>query len=183
MHKMIRFFARFLVLATVGLMSGCGGTSVPAVGSNAPDFTLMNQDGKSVSLKDYRGQWVVLYFYPADFGIRGTAGTRTFKRDQAKFNDLHTAIIGVSGDNVTNHKAFAEKEQLPFTLLADPKGNPVSRKYGNVESTHVVFKIFVYNTYVIDPSGKVVRVFHDLASSKDPSNVVLSALKELQHQS
>ena len=182
MHNVSRFFAGTLILAIVCLLGGCG-TAAPIVGANAPDFTLMNQDSKSVSLKDYRGQWVVLYFYPADFGTRGTAGTRTFKRDQSQFNELHTAIIGVSGDDVSRHKAFIEKEQLPFTLLADPKGNPVSKRYGNVESTHVVFKMFVYNTYIIDPSGKVARVFHDLASSKDPSTVVLNAVKELQRQS
>ena len=121
MHNVSRFFAGTLILAIVCLLGGCG-TAAPIVGANAPDFTLMNQDSKSVSLKDYRGQWVVLYFYPADFGTRGTAGTRTFKRDQSQFNELHTAIIGVSGDDVSRHKAFIEKEQLPFTLLADPKG-------------------------------------------------------------
>lgn len=153
--------------------------TVPAAGVAAPDFTLTSQDGKPVSLKDYRGQWVVLYFYPNDAGERGRDGVHSFRRDLQKYQDMHTAVLGISHDYVSSHKTFADKEQVQFPLLSDV-GLKIEKQYGAIRSTHLIFKYAIYSTFIIDPNGKVARAFPDF-DPLDPSGEVLDALNTLQH--
>src|SRR6266850_900934 len=89
----------------------------PEVGKPAPDFTLKSNEGKTVSLKNYRGKWVVLYFYPKDFTSGCTIEAQNFKRDQKAYDKAHAVILGVSVDNAESHKSFCEKEGLSFKLL------------------------------------------------------------------
>ena len=103
--------------------------SVPSVGSMAPDFTLTSQEGKPVNLKDYRGSWVVLYFYPKDFTNGCTVEAHNFQRDQEKYKENNTVVLGVSVDSTDSHKQFCTKEGLNFKLLADTD-HKVSSKYG-----------------------------------------------------
>jgi peroxiredoxin Q/BCP len=151
--------------------------AAPAAGSTAPDFTLRSQEGNSVSLKDYRGKWVVLYFYPKDQTPGCTREAHNFQADQSKYNQRQAAILGVSVDSVDSHKKFCTKEGLNFKLLADTDGN-VSREYGSLTNLGVA-KFAARHTFLIDPDGKVARAY----TSVDPgrhSEEVLAALDQLQ---
>src|SRR6476469_3255193 len=90
----------------------------PAVGKAAPDFSLASGDGSQVSLKDYKGKWVVLYFYPKDFTGGCTIEAHNFQRDLAKYEQAHAVILGVSVDTAESHKSFCAKEGLSFKLLS-----------------------------------------------------------------
>src|SRR5215510_10776111 len=103
----------------------------PEVGKPAPEFTLKSNEGKTVSLKDYKGKWVVLYFYPKDFTSGCTIEAKNFQRDIAKYEAAKAVVLGVSIDNAESHKSFCEKEGLSFKLLADTEVK-VSEAYGSV---------------------------------------------------
>jgi len=154
-----------------------GSRSVPAPDSPAPDFTLPSQEGTSVNLKDYRGKWVVLYFYPKDQTPGCTREAHNFQIDQAKYNERQTVVLGVSVDSVASHKKFCAKEGLNFKLLADQDGK-VSAAYGSLTNLGVA-KFAARHTFIIDPSGKVAKTY----TSVDPgghSQEVLAALDQLQ---
>ena len=129
----------------------------PTVGSPAPDFSLTTSEGKPASLKDYRGKWVVLYFYPKDFTSGCTLEARNFQQDLAKYEKLNAVILGVSVDTVESHKEFCAKEDLSFKLLSDAD-TAVSSKYGSVMEYNGA-KLSARNTFVIDPEGKIAKVF------------------------
>ncbi len=92
----------------------------PAEGTKAPGFTLKSQEGKEVSLKDFKGKWVVLYFYPKDMTPGCTIEAHNFQRDQPEFDKKNAVIVGVSLDTVDSHVQFCTKENLTFKLLSDP---------------------------------------------------------------
>jgi len=150
--------------------------SPPAVGTTAPDFTLSSQEGNQVSLKDFRGKWVVLYFYPKDFTSGCTIEAHNFQRDQAEYVKRGIVILGVSVDSVDSHKQFCTKEGLNFKLLADTD-KKVSEAYGSL----MVIKIAARHTFIIDPAGKIAQVYTSVDPNKH-SEEVLTALDELQKQ-
>ena len=153
--------------------------SPPAVGSLAPEFTLTSQEGAPVSLKDYRGKWVVLYFYPRDFTSGCTVEAHNFQRDLAQYQQKGVTILGVSVDSADSHKQFCNKEGLNFKLLADTD-HKVSDAYGSLTNMGVV-KFAARHTFIISPDGKVAKVYTDVSPSKH-SEEVLAALTELQGQ-
>jgi thioredoxin-dependent peroxiredoxin len=177
---MVKILLVMLALAIVGLLvarSFSRSSAVPAVGSAAPEFTLPSQEGTSVSLKDYRGKWVVLYFYPKDQTAGCTREAHNFQADQSKFDQLNSVVVGVSVDSIDSHKQFCTKEGLNFKLLADLGGN-VSNTYGSL--TNLVFaKISSRHTFLIDPSGKIAKVFTTV-NPFHHSNEVLAALEQLK---
>src|SRR6202790_4327385 len=120
-----------VVLLIPRLFSGAR-AAAPGAGSAAPDFTLPSQESASVSLKDYRGSWVVLYFYPKDQTPGCTREAHNFQVDQAKYVAWHAVVLGVSVDSVDSHKKFCAKEGLNFKLLADSDGK-VSAQYGSIK--------------------------------------------------
>jgi peroxiredoxin Q/BCP len=150
---------------------------MPSVGSNAPDFTLKTNEGKSASLKDFRGKWVVLYFYPKDFTSGCTMEARNFQRDLSKYQNLQAVILGVSVDTAESHKEFCAKEGLNFTLLSDPDAT-VSTQYGSVQD-YKGMKLSARNTFLIDPAGKIVKQFIGVKPDVH-SEEVLAALATLQ---
>ena len=153
------------------------GADVPAEGSKAPDFTLQSQEGKTVSLKDFHGQWVVLYFYPKDMTKGCTIEAHNFQRDQDQYAKRNTVVLGVSVDSVDSHKQFCTKEGLNFKLLADPDHKVVS-EYGSLMNLGIT-QIASRHTFLIDLQGKIVRSYMTV----DPnghSQEVLAALDELQ---
>jgi peroxiredoxin Q/BCP len=158
------------------VVSGAEGEQ-PAVGTAAPDVTLTSNEGKQVSLKDYRGKWVVLYFYPKDFTSGCTLEAHNFQRDLAKYEKMNAVILGVSVDTAESHKDFCTKEGLSFKLLSDPDGK-VSNTYGSVMEYQGA-KYSARNTFIIDPKGKIARVFVKVKPATH-SDEVLQALAELQ---
>src|SRR3981189_3889151 len=106
-------------LGTLGSMPAAEPQKQPGAGSPAPDFSLTTADGSQVSLKDYKGKWVVLYFYPKDFTSGCTMEARNFQRDLAQFELKNAVILGVSGQDEHSHENFCAKEGLHFKLLAD----------------------------------------------------------------
>ena len=158
------------------LLSGSR-AATPSPGSTAPGFTLPSQEGASVSLQDYRGSWVVLYFYPKDQTPGCTREAHNFQIDQAKYAERHAVVLGVSVDSVDSHKKFCTKEGLTFRLLADP-AHKVVDEYGSLGHFGPM-TIANRNTFLIDPKGKIVKEW----TKVDPqvhSEEVLAALAELK---
>jgi peroxiredoxin Q/BCP len=176
------------VMAIATALAVCGGLSamaamariadpMPEVGSAAPEFTLKSNEGKSVSLKDYRGKWVVLYFYPKDFTSGCTIQAKNFQRDIALYEKAGAVILGVSVDTAESHESFCAKEGLTFKLLSDTEAK-TSNAYGSVMEYNGN-KLSARNTFLIDPQGKVARVYPKVNVQKH-SEEVLAALAELQ---
>ncbi len=153
------------------------GDKAPAVGTVAPDFTLNSQEGKPVSLHDFKGKWVVLYFYPKDMTTGCTIEAHNFQRDLGKYDAKNAVILGVSVQNVKSHQQFCTKESLTFKLLADTN-KEVSGKYDSVINLGVA-KIAARHTFLIDPNGVVRKEWTDVDVKKH-SDEVLAALEEFQ---
>jgi len=172
-------FATLLICLSMLIASAIAtaDSSLPEVGKPAPDFTLKNDEGKEVNLKDYRGKWVVLYFYPKDFTSGCTVEARNFQRDLAQYEKAGAVILGVSVDTEESHKNFCAKEGLNFKLLADTKVD-VSNAYGSVMEYNGN-KLSARNTFIINPEGNVAKVFPGVKVAKH-SEEVLAALAELQ---
>ena len=149
----------------------------PAVGSAAPGFSLTTNEGNKADLKDFRGKWVVLYFYPKDFTSGCTLEARNFQTDLAKYEAAKAVILGVSVDTAESHKSFCAKEGLAFKLLSDTDA-AVSEAYGSVME-YKGAKLSARNTFIIDPNGKIAKVFLKV-SPAGHSAEVLAALAELQ---
>jgi thioredoxin-dependent peroxiredoxin len=167
--------AIFAVAFGVGSLRA--GDKAPAVGTPAPDFTLNSQEGKPVSLHDFKGKWVVLYFYPKDFTSGCTVEAHNFQRDLAQYEQKNAVIVGVSMQDEDSHQKFCTKEGLSFKLLADTKSE-VSTQYDSVMNMGVA-KLSSRHTFLIDPQGKVEKVWLDVKPDKH-SEEVLAALTELQ---
>jgi len=149
----------------------------PSVGSMAPEFTLTSQEGTPVNLKDYRGKWVVLYFYPKDFTSGCTIEAHNFQRDLSQYEQKNAVILGVSVDTADSHKQFCAKEGLNFKLLADTD-DKVSTAYDSV-MTYNGMKLAARHTFIINPEGKVVKVYTEVKPNEHSAEV-LAALTELQ---
>ena len=169
-----------IVVLGVGYRVARAGDKTPAVGTAAPDFTLNSQENKAVSLHDYKGKWVVLYFYPKDFTSGCTVEAHNFQRDQAQYDAKNAVIIGVSMQDADSHQKFCTKEGLSFKLLADTDSH-VSTTYDSVMNFGVT-KLSARHTFLIDPSGVVQKVYTDVKPEKH-SEEVLAALSELQKDS
>jgi len=152
-------------------------SEVPAAGADAPSFKLVTNEGKEASLADFKGQWVVLYFYPKDFTSGCTLQARNFQRDLAKYDKAGAVILGVSIDTAESHKSFCAKEGLTFKLLSDTDAK-VSEQYGSIMEYNGS-KYSARNTFIIDPKGKIAKVFMKVGPAGH-SHEVLAALAELQ---
>lgn len=168
-----------LVLATVAgvIVLTALAAPVPEVGTMAPAFTLPSQDGNPVSLADYKGKWVVLYFYPKDMTTGCTIEAHNFEKDQPEFSKRNAVVLGVSVDSVDSHKQFCTKEGLNFKLLADTE-HKVATAYGSLNNLGVV-KFASRHTFIIDPTGKIVRSYTTVDPNKH-SKEVIAALDELK---
>jgi peroxiredoxin Q/BCP len=149
----------------------------PAEGSTAPEFTLSSQEGTPVSLKDYRGKWVVLYFYPKDQTHGCTIEAHKFQVDQPKYAQRNAVVLGVSLDSVDSHKKFCAKEGLNFKLLADTD-HKVTDSYGSLTNLGLV-KFSARHTFIIDTVGKIAKVYVTVDPAKH-SEEVLADLDKLR---
>lgn len=170
-----------LITATAGVlmlaMASTGSAAdQPAVGDLAPEFELPDQTGQLHSLEDYRGQWVVLYFYPKD----GTPGCTTeaceFRDNIFTFRGLNAQILGVSLDDVDSHREFAENHSLPFPLLADTEGLAADA-YG-VKARMLGMTISKRQTFLVDPDGYIARHYEDVDPNTH-SEEIIADLKTL----
>jgi len=175
-HK-YAFVLAFIVAALLACSPVNAISEIPAVGAPAPTFKLVNNEGKEVSLNDFKGKWVVLYFYPKDFTSGCTLEARNFQRDLAKYDAANAVILGVSVDTAESHKEFCAKEGLNFKLLSDPEAK-VSTEYGSVMEYNGA-KLSARNTFLIDPQGKIAKVFEKVKVGGH-SDEVLAALATLQ---
>lgn len=152
---------------------------MPEVGKKAPDFTLPDQNGNKVSLKNFKGKKVVLYFYPKDNTSGCTKEACNFRDDFPKFKKTDAVIIGVSPDSVSSHKKFADKYNLPFTLLSDEEKN-LLEKYGVWKEKSMYGKKYMgveRTTFIIDEDGKIKKIFNKV--KVDGHNTeVMEALKD-----
>lgn len=170
-----------LAVAAALLVSMTGFTfaaDAPAVGAAAPNFTLPSQEDKPVSLADYKGKWVVLYFYPKDQTQGCTVEAHNFQRDQAKYDAANAVVLGVSLDTVEGHKAWCAKDTFSFKLLADPDHKVVD-EYGVPVKAYGPDKFASRQTFLIGPDGKVVKFWGDVDKSlRTHSDDVLAAIRE-----
>ena len=173
------FLLAFAIVAVFACNRVSAVNELPAVGAAAPGFNLTTNEGKQVNLSDFKGKWVVLYFYPKDFTQGCTIEAHNFQRDLAKYEAVNAVILGVSVDSADSHKEFCAKEGLNFKLLADTDAK-VSEQYGSVMEYNGA-KLSARNTFIIDPQGKVVKVFEKVKVAAH-SEEVLAALATLQKQ-
>ena len=131
------------------------------VGMKAPNFTLLDKRGNSVSLSDFLGKKVVLYFYPKDSTPGCTRQACAFAQNHSNFEDKNVVVIGISKDSVASHLKFAEKYELPFVLLSDPELQAI-QAYGVWQEKKLYGKVsmgVVRSTYLIDEQGVIEKVF------------------------
>ena len=160
---MIRKVAWIAVI--IAIVTACGvGIRVHAAGdvlqegATAPNFSLPSQEDTNVSLSQYKGKWVVLYFYPKDMTTGCTIEAHNFQRDLSKYDALNAVVLGVSLDTVESHKTFCSKDSLTFKLLADPD-HKVIDAYGVPLTAHGENKFADRDTFLISPAGKVAKVW------------------------
>lgn len=175
MSKLFLLLSILVISASVSLALAVA--EPPAVGSVAPDFALTTNEGNQAALKDFRGKWVVLYFYPKDFTSGCTLEAHNFQTDLAKYQAVNAVILGVSVDTAESHKSFCAKEGLAFKLLADTD-TKVSDTYGSLMEYNGL-KLSARNTFIIDPQGKIAKVFMKVGPAGHSAEV-LAALASLQ---
>src|SRR6267378_5855069 len=177
--KMFAIFAAIIAVLVAAMVVRARhiGAKAPSTGTAAPDFTLNSQDGKPVSLRELRGKWVILYFYPKDFTSGCTAEARNFQHDLAQFELKNAVILGVSGQDEYSHQSFCAKEGLHFKLLADTNYQ-VSSAYDSLLNLGVG-KLSARHTFLIDPDG-VVRKNYLNVNAGQHSTEVLNDLAQLQ---
>jgi thioredoxin-dependent peroxiredoxin len=143
-------------------------------GSQAPDFTLPDENGDDHELKDYQGGYVLLYFYPKDDTPGCTTEACNFRDDYSQYKDIDVTILGVSPDTPDSHHKFKEKYQLPFTLLAD-EDHAVCELYGVWGPKKSFGKEYVgvhRTSYLIDPKGKIQKVWQKVSPAKHSAEVL-----------
>ena len=143
-------------------------------GTKAPDFTLPDQNGRMVSLSDYRGQKVILYFYPKDMTSGCTKQACGFSELYPQFTEKGAAVLGVSKDSIASHKKFEEKYGLPFTLLSDTE-KEVIQKYDVWKEKKNYGKVsmgVVRTTYLIDEEGVIVKGFDKVRAADNPAQML-----------
>jgi peroxiredoxin Q/BCP len=149
----------------------------PAVGSAAPAFRLQDQTGKWHELADYRGKWVVLYFYPKDNTPGCTTQACEFRDNIFAYRELGATILGVSVDDVDSHRKFSDEYTLPFPILADAE-KKTAGAYGTLTRYVGIAELARRDTFIIDPQGRVAKHYLKV-DPKGHSEIVLADLRRL----
>src|SRR5665213_438828 len=176
------------IAAILGLVATCGvgvkahaaaDTDTVKVGMTAPNFTLPSQEDRPISLSDYKGKWVVLYFYPKDMTSGCTIEAHNFQRDTSKYEALNAVVLGVSLDTVESHKTFCTKDSLSFKLLADPN-HKVIEAYGVPIKSFGPMHYAERDTFLISPEGKVVKQWEvkDIQAHSGDVLATIAAMKK-----
>ena len=173
--KWLILFGLFAALALVVSQMARAG-ELPKVGDVAPDFELPDQNGVKHNLNEFAGKWLVLYFYPKDDTPGCTQEACSFRDDLHKLTALGAQVVGISVDDSDSHAEFAKKYHLPFPLLAD-KSTEVTARYGALMNLWL-FKVAKRYTFLIDPQGKVAKVYEKVETSRH-STEIIEDLKQL----
>jgi len=164
----------FAALAACMVVTALFAAEVPQAGQQAPSFKLPSQDGNEYGLRDFKGKWVVLYFYPKDMTSGCTIEAHGFQNDLAKYDADNAVILGVSVDSVDSHKQFCAKDSLTFKLLADTE-KKITEAYASLSERGMASR----NTFLIGPDGKIVKVW-TAVKPQHHSEEVLAALADLK---
>ena len=149
-------------------------------GDKAPEFSLLDQEGKTQSLKDQKGKWVLLYFYPKDSTPGCTKEACSIRDNFPAFKKLGIVVFGASTDSAKSHAKFVQKYELPFTLLAD-EDKTLVQDYGVWGKKKFMGREYMginRCSFLIDPKGKIVKIYEDVKPEKHVDEI-LSDLKEL----
>lgn len=170
---MTLFIVLFVLVALVAALAWRivrGGTLLPVAGSPAPDFKLPDQHGRLRTLAEFRGRWLVIYFYPRDETPGCTQQAQCFRDAYADFTARGIAVCGISVDDPASHARFAERHRLPYTLLADHRGR-VAARYGSLVD-FIAVKFARRNAFVIDPQGVLVAVHRGISPARSAERVL-----------
>ena len=173
---MLKFLPLRNTLLLLGLCAPLAAETL-GPGSPAPDFRLRDADGAERALADFRGKWLVLYFYPKDDTPGCTAEACAFRDELEIIHQLDARVVGVSVDDAESHRAFIAKYGLPFPLLSDPDG-AVAERYG-ARGGLFGFVLARRHTFLIDPDGVIQRVWREVRP-KDHAKEVIAALRGLR---
>ncbi|MFC4161648.1 peroxiredoxin [Chitinimonas lacunae] len=168
--------SKLISLALAALVAAAPALAAPAVGEAAPIFALNDQHGKPRALEEFRGKWVVLYFYPKADTPGCTEEACGFRDEIVVLRALGAEVVGVSTDSVAAIQAFGKKYELPFTLLADPDGK-VAEAYGALHNLGVM-KLAKRHSFLINPQGRVVKRYTDI-DTKTYAKQVAADLRQL----
>ena len=140
----------------------------------APDFSLPDQDGKVQKLSDYRGSWVVLYFYPKDDTPGCTTEACSFRDNFTVFTKKGIAVLGISKDDVKSHKKFGAKYELPFPILSDPEKTVIHayESWGEKKFMGRLFDGILRTTFLIDPKGVIRKVYENVKPSEHAEGIL-----------
>jgi thioredoxin-dependent peroxiredoxin len=174
--KWLAVVAALIVLAALFVARAARSGELPEVGKPAPDFDLPDQNGKQHTLQDYRGKWLVLYFYPKDDTPGCTQEACAFRDDLNQITELGAQVVGVSVDDTDSHAEFAKKYHLPFPLLAD-KTTETADRYGALMNLYLI-KFARRYTFLIDPQGNINKVYLSVETSRH-SKQIIDDLKKL----
>jgi len=173
-------FTRAAALPCAIAFAQCVAIADPlSAGTAAPSFTLPSQEDKPVSLSDYSGKWVVLYFYPKDQTSGCTLEAHNFQRDLAKYEASNAVVFGISLDTVESHKAFCTKDSLSFKLLADPDHRAVDA-YGVPIRAFGTMHVAERTSFLVSPDGQIVKAWtvKDIASHSSDVLAEIQSMKK-----
>jgi peroxiredoxin Q/BCP len=168
--KWLAVVAALIVFAALFVARAARAGELPEVGKPAPDFNLPDQNGKLRTLKDFRGKWLVLYFYPKDDTPGCTQEACAFRDDLHQIVELGAQVVGVSVDDTSSHAEFAKKYNLPFPLLAD-KTTETAARYGALMNL-IFMKVARRYTFLIDPQGNVGKVYLSVETSRHSKQII-----------
>lgn len=174
------FYTAILLIAFFGYRSYATASDGSLIGNDAPEFTLNDAKGNTHRLTDYRGKYLILYFYPKDDTPGCTKEACHFRDDMAQLEKLGAKVVGISVDNSESHAKFAGKYHLPFPLLADTDGK-VAASY-NALTNLLIIKIAKRHTFLIDPEGKIKKIYTTVNVSNH-SQQIIDDLKTIQTKS
>jgi len=170
---MLKWLIVFILAAVAALLwrrATASTRRLPQPGEPAPAFDLPDQDGQNRALEEFRGKWLVLYFYPRDDTSGCTEQAAQFRDALIEFDRLNAMVVGVSVDDLRKHAAFRSKYRLPFSLLADVKGVTAAR-YGSLLDLLVV-RFAKRNTFLIDPQGRIAKTYVKVNPSRNAHDVI-----------
>lgn len=165
------------LMIALGLFSFGQAMAEVRLGEMAPDFQLMDQNGKVHSLSTYQGRWLLLYFYPKDDTPGCTQEACELRDDHEQLEKMSISVLGVSTDDIESHQAFAEKYQLPFPLLSDASGE-VAKRFGSLFQIGPI-KFAKRHSFIIDPQGRIAHIYRDV-DPKTHSDEVIAQIEAFQ---